>query len=157
MSLSRIRRVGFAEVSDSVLVPVAPDAVWAVVIDPTKLPVLDPRVSLLEEFGAAGDLGSGYIVRVTRGRRSADLHYLVVESTAPNRLRMTVQRNGRDAGSQLVETNPEREGTRLTWTTRIPAQFGTAWVARQIMRPECRVWLKSVAGLVRAGGDGPQP
>lgn len=134
-----------ASITEFVLVDAPPDVVWSVISDPAQIPILDPRVSVLSTSGEQGTLGSRYVLRASRGRRSVDMHYRVIEAVAPSMLSIAVRVGGKDWGFQEATLDAEGDGSRLVWTARTSTPFGTAAVARHMMRREMRPWLEAVA------------
>ena len=136
-----------ASVTDSVLVAAPPDVVWSVITEPEQIPALDPRLTLVSTSGQLATPGSGYVVHATRGTRSVDMQYRVIEAHAPVTLSMGVTVRGKVSASQEATLTPHGNGTLLSWTTRTAAPFGTAALARRMMRKEMRTWLAAVAAL----------
>jgi carbon monoxide dehydrogenase subunit G len=140
--------------TDSVVIGAPIGVVWSLITDPGRIPELDPRLALLSTSGDESSVGSGYVLRATRGSRSLDMTYRVVEADAPHSLLMKVAISGAESGTQAAHLQSEGNATRLTWTTETVAPFGTALLARRMMRAEMRSWLESIASLSSRGEAG---
>jgi carbon monoxide dehydrogenase subunit G len=139
-----------ASVSDVVVVAAPVEVVWAVITDPALIPELDPRFTLVTASGEHGCVGSGYVLRASSGPRTVELRYRVVEATPPAGLVLAVTVGGRQTGAQRASLAAQGADTALTWTTTSPTPFGTAPIARRMMRKEMRSWLDAVAALSAA-------
>lgn len=141
-----IARVSVTTATRSIVVPAPPETVWSVVADPQQLPILDPRLTLLDSWGEFGTVGSGYVVRaMARRSRLIDFHYRVVDATYAVNLSLSVAFDG-NSGSHAGSLESVEKGTRLTWTSTTDAvPFGTALLfQRPFMRREMSKWLEAV-------------
>jgi hypothetical protein len=90
-------------------------------------------------------VGSGYVLRMSRGSQVLDMAYAVVEATPKSSLAMTVRMGCREPSQQIASLATHPRGVVLTWTTRSPVPWGLAGLGRRMMRREMAEWLTAIA------------
>lgn len=129
-------------ISREIRTAAAPATVWWVLATPSQQPVIDARVQVVNEWGEAGAVGSGYELAVPR---RPVMRLQVVDALPGERHLVSVAWEGRTRGAQDARLVPDGTGCVLTYTMSIDVPRVLAPIQRWYGMKQLGEWLDAVA------------
>jgi carbon monoxide dehydrogenase subunit G len=137
--------MAWVTVNQQVMVEASRERVWETITDPERLPVVDPRVTLVSMAGAPATVASGYVVDAGSGAARRRLEYTVVHVESGVRYTAEVRVAARLVAVQDATLDQEGLGrTALRWEVRVRVPPGRGWLYKPKIRAELSAWMTGV-------------